>query len=61
MRGGRDGYRIRGNVENKRDVIRATELARGKMVVEIKRLSVCNGQVWSTCAIVRETSGEVGP
>ena len=59
--GRRDGNRIGGDVKNEGDMIRAARLARGKMVVEVKGLSVCNGQVWSTCAIVREASGEVRP
>ena len=37
---GWDGYRLGGDAENKGDVVRATKVARGKMVVKIHRF-VC--------------------
>ena len=61
VRRGRDGNRISGDVKNKGDVVRATKGAWREVVMQVHRLSVCDGQVWSACAIVGERCGEVWP
>ena len=60
--GGRgDCDRVSRNPEYNWNVVRSTELARGQVVVEVQRGSVCEGKVWASRPSGCEAGGEVRP